>query len=1056
MEAERRQVTVLFADMVAFTSFSERSGEEAAYTLMRSLSKLMDDAVREQGGVVQSFTGDGIMAVFGAPVAFEDTPLRACRAALSILEKLKAAKIDLEAKHSVQPQMRIGLNTGAAVIGKVQEGAEAHVTVLGDTVNFASRLQALADPDTVLMSDATHRLVQGFVEASFAGEHTIKGKSEAQKAYRLDAVRAGATRFEAAVSRGLSTFVGREREMEVLERGLDNNKARSELCVIDIAAEPGMGKSRLVHEFRQRFGKELAFVLSGSCSPDGQQTPFLSFIEVVRDSFRVNVGEAEKDVEQKLEMGLTTLGLYSGRNLGLLLHLLGLKVPGDALAGLDGVLIGLRTRELLQQLLEASCRLSPVVMVIEDLHWIDSASEELLGKIIDSEAKLRLLVLTTRRPEYSPPWLDRTVVTKLLLEALPIGDIRHLIWGRLGAEALPEPLVWQVAEKAEGNPLFAEEIISFLTERGIVRTTTGKSDLDANMVATGLPASLQSLLSARVDRLAQGDRTLLQAASVIGRRFDPQLLAAVTGESDVDTRLAAMQALDLIRPDGLSSDYVFKHALVRDALYQSLLTDASSALHLKIADEIERRSGNRLAEVADILAQHYYQTDRADKAFAYLAMAGAKCLSIYSLEEAQTCFTAAAALLDKNSDCATDTEVADFLVDYSLLLNLVHRLRELILTVERYRDRVDRLSDDPRAVLILHQRVSSLVWMGRYREAATAQDEISAMADRLGDDLSRAYSAAGAILVSRKVWPMRTEQNESLSRTALAAAARTNDPFIQSWLRWIIAIEALERGSILQARSSASEMITIGQRLHDPRSTGFGLNCLAWIENILEDYQEAFRYSEETFKVAITTWDRMAATYAKAFALVMLRRPEGISILDAARQENRANGHRFIASLLDLAYAFSLILQGEITQGIRWMERIILDREEEGFQLRAEWYRVLLCQVYLEIIAGKEKPPFSVLARNLPAVLWVKIFGPARIRTIIARVRPIWVHSDSNGSLVASCEIILGLLDKAQRKRAPALQHLTEAKRILSQFGQTPVLARVEGALAELGQSPPL
>ena len=221
----------------------------------------------------------------------------------------------------------------------------------------------------------------------------------------------------------------------MLERGFD--KARSELCVVDLAAEPGMGKSRLLHEFRQRIGKERAFILSGSCSPDGQQTPFLPFIEVVRGSFRISAGEAEKDIAQKLEMGLTALALHSQRNVGLLLHLLGLKVPDESLAGLDGLLIGLRTRELLQQLLEARCRLSPVVMVIEDLHWIDSVSEELLGKIIDSEAKLRLLLLTTRRPEYAPPWLDRAIVTKLLLEPLPIGDIRRLIRARPGLRLCP-------------------------------------------------------------------------------------------------------------------------------------------------------------------------------------------------------------------------------------------------------------------------------------------------------------------------------------------------------------------------------------------------------------------------------------------------------------------------------------------------------------------------------------------------------------------------------------------------------------------------------------------
>src|SRR5271167_3559870 len=244
MEAERRQVTVLFTDMVGFTTFSERSGEEAAFTLMQSLSKLMGEAVREEGGVVQGFTGDGIMAVFGAPVAFEDAPLRACRSALAILQRLKAAGGDLEAKHGVRPQLRIGLNTGPAVIGQVDGGADAAVTVLGDTVNFAARLQALAEPGSVLMSETTHRLVQGMVDATFAGEHAIKGKCEPQKAYRLDTIRIGATRFDAAVSRGLSAFVGRERELEVLERALA--EARSQLRVVELVAEPGMGKSRLV------------------------------------------------------------------------------------------------------------------------------------------------------------------------------------------------------------------------------------------------------------------------------------------------------------------------------------------------------------------------------------------------------------------------------------------------------------------------------------------------------------------------------------------------------------------------------------------------------------------------------------------------------------------------------------------------------------------------------------------------------------------------------------------------------------------------------------------
>jgi class 3 adenylate cyclase len=665
MEAERRQVTILFTDMVGFTTFSEQSGEEAAYSLMRDLSKLMGERVREQGGIVQNFTGDGIMAVFGAPIAFEDAPLRACRAALAIRQRLKEAGSDLEARHGIRPQMRIGLNTGAAVVGKVEDDVEAGVTVLGDTVNLAARLQALAGPDSVLMSDATHGLVQGRVDASFSGDRKIKGKAQPQKTFRLNAIRQGATRFDAAVSRGLSAFVGRERELEVLDRGLD--AARSGLCVIDVAAEPGIGKSRLLYEFRQRIGRERAFVLSGTCSPDGQQTPFLPFIEVVRGSFRVSAGEAEEEVAKKLEMGLTSLGLHSIRNLGLLLHLLGLKVADDALKGLDGLLIGLRTRELLQQLLEARCRVTPLVMVIEDLHWIDSVSEELLGKIVDGEVKLRLLLLHTRRPEYTPPWRDRSVVTRLLLEPLAVGDIRHLVQARLGIAALPDALARQVTDKTQGNPLFAEEIISFLSERGILHAKDGGLEFDAGAVAAALPASVQDVLSARVDRLAQKDRALLQVASVIGRQFDSELLAVIVKETDIDERLAAMQTLDLVRLNA-KGDCAFKHVLVRDALYQSLLTEARNALHLKIAEEIERRSGNRLIEMAEVLAHHYSQTGLAKQAFTYRLMAGSKSLNVYSLDEASVHFTAALVLIDKNPDTISEDQLADFLVSYALLM----------------------------------------------------------------------------------------------------------------------------------------------------------------------------------------------------------------------------------------------------------------------------------------------------------------------------------------------------------------------------------------------------
>ncbi len=824
---ERRQVTALFADMVGFTAISERLGEEGTFALIQPIYELMAGAVREQGGLVKDFTGDGIMALFGVPEALEDAPLRACRAGLAIHERLASKAPEIEARHGVRPQICIGVNSGLAVVTQIR-GENGVATALRDTVNLASRLQALAEPGTVYLSEATQRLVQGMVDATFAGSHAIKGKAEPQKVYRLDAVRKGANRFEAAVGRGLTAYVGRERELDSLERAFV--EARSQLRVVDVVAEPGMGKSRLLYEFRKWVSKERAFLHSGSCSPDGRQTPFLPFIEVVRGSFQVQAGEAEAEIARKLDIGLNVLGLSSPENLGLLLNLLGLKPPGGSLAGLDGALIGLRTLDLLQNLLEARCRLSPVVLLIEDLHWIDSASEQVLDKIVGSDDKLGLLILHTRRPEYEPAWRSKPVVTSLELEPLAAGDVRRLIQTRLGVDALPEALTRQVTEKAEGNALFAEEILSFLAERGVLRTSAGRIEFDADAVAAALPASVQSLLTARVDRLAPRDRALLQAAAVIGRRFDPQLLATVMEDTDdIDAPLSAMQRLDLVYAEGATGDYSFKHALVRDALYQSLLTVPRAALHLKIANEIERRTENRLAEVVEVLAHHYCKTDRNDKAFINLAMAGAKSLGVYALDEAFSYLDTAVAILDRDPDCATDQQVAYLLANFVFLSNLTLRLKLMLETVERFGPRLDALGDDPTRILINHHCTIALIWSGRYREAQTAQVGLTAMATRLGDDRSKGYALASAIHELTFTTAAPISVSDDLIREAIVVALNVDDAYIQCFIRFAVGWEEFHLGRTANAHAVADDLIEIGRRIRDPRSLGLGMRLHCWI-----------------------------------------------------------------------------------------------------------------------------------------------------------------------------------------------------------------------------------
>jgi class 3 adenylate cyclase len=1044
---ERRQVTALFADMVGFTAISERLGEENTYVLIRMVFEAMAGAVREHGGSVQDFTGDGILALFGVPDALENAPLLACRAGLLIHERLAAIAPAIEAKHGVRPRMRIAINTGPVVVTNIR-GHGAAPTALGDMVNVASRLQALAEPGAVLLSQATHELVQGFVEATFAGSHEIKGKAEPQKVWRLDSIREGATRFEVALRQGLTAYVGRERELDILLRGLASS--RSHLRVIDVVGEPGIGKSRLLYEFRQRAADAHVTILSGNCSGDGRHIPFLPFIEVVRDSFRVKVGEAENAIVQKLKTGLNALGLDTPQNLGLLLNLLGLAPPPGALAGLDGVLIGLRTRDLLLRILEALCRRAPVALLVEDLHWVDSVSQEMLGQIVENAAKLNLLVVHTRRPDYEPPWRSLPEVDRLALEPLPEADVRHLIQLRLGVDALPEALALHVAERAEGNALFAEEILSFLTQRGALRADRRSVEFDAGAVAAALPASLQGLLSARVDRLAPRDRTLLQTAAAIGRQFDPTLLAAVADEgSGVEARLATMTALDLVYPEVNSSDYAFKHALVRDTVYQSLLSGSRSALHLRIAEAMERRGSNRLAEVAETLAYHYSNTDRADKAFTYLAWAGLKSLGVYSLDEADQYFAAAVALVNKEPACASDAQLADMLANYALCSNISLKLKQIIDLATHFQPRLERLGDSQQRALIRYHYVQTLLWSSKFKQAEQAQRELAAMTDRLGDARSCAYALVTDILISTHVAPKPVEVIRADARKALAAAESAGDAYLQYNVLAAAAWDELNRGLITEASRAAEEMLGAGLRANDPRSMGYALALKALIALMRDDYIATLQFAEEAIGISRVPFDRETANSARNAALVLLRRKEAMDSVRAFMDTCTRNGWHLLRSGPDDLWGVALILSGEVGGGVRYMKEAIVRRENEGYRGSADWTRMFLCEIYLQLLSGGGKASAHVLMKNFLTLAKIKLTAPRQIVALIEKVRTN-PQFDPNGIFVARCEMILGQLCKVRKQRARAIEHLTEARRITSQFGASPILARIEVALSEL------
>lgn len=1046
-QGERRLVSVLFTDMVGYTAIVEQLGEEKAVDFTRMIYDMLTSVVREHGGVVRGFAGDSIMAVFGVPKALEDAGLRACEAGMAIHAAFAAAASDIEDRFDVRPIMRLGISSGSVVAAAV-EGEGAQITAVGNTVNLASRIQALAPEGGCLICDTTRRLVEWLVDLSFEGEYSIKGVAKQQKLWRLRAIHQGATRFDASRARGLSQYVGRGAELSKLFTALE--QSRDGLRVIDLVAEPGLGKTRLIYEFLDRVDSETTVVFSGQCTAVGKQVPFLPFLEVVRGSFHIDDQDEPAEITRKLGNGLQRVGLNTAENLGVLLNLLGLRPPDGAFDGLDGVLIGLRTRDLLPALLRVQCRAKRVVLVLEDIHWIDGASEDLLGKLIQGDDIANLLILHTRRPEYTPVWRNSSTVDTVELKPLDEGDIRHLAQTRLGVNALPETLIRKVIDRAGGNPLFGEEILSFLIEQGALRVEGGQAVFDASKDERVLPASMQGLLSARIDQLQPEDRTLLQAAAAIGRRFDPGLLSLVAARADeIGGALERLQALDIVHSENNSSDYRFKHVLLRDTVYQSLLADRRSELHLTIAMAMEKRNANRLPEVAETLAYHYAQTSRTDRAFEFSALAGAKSLGVFSHDQAKRYFAAALELYDADPTCASNAAFVALLANYALCSNLSLDVLTMIELAPRVRSILNKIGDSGEHVLFLHHYVSCLVCNSRFLEALKVQQELTGMAQRLGDPKSVAYAMVNELSLSVYCAPLPNAEFDARKAVIEAKLSTFDDAYLQNFFLATVGWNELTRGRVVKARETAERMVAVGERDNDPRALGYGTAMKALVAVVTDDHHTALEFSEEAYRLSRAEFEIAIAESSRVAALVPLKRPDARAAVQDYVDMCEANGCTLFGGVPQTMLGVALAMEGRIKEGLRQIESTIARREAEGAQIAADWNRLFLSEIYLQILSGEGGASLGVFLRNFKTLASVMISGEKRIIALIEQVRQN-PQFDPDGHYFARGEMILGLLCKLKKRRAEAVDHLTTAHRLIAPSGASPLLSRIERALEDL------
>lgn len=1047
MDGERRPISVLFVDFVGFTEFTSRAGAEQAHRLMQHVAIMLNTTVQEQGCVLKNFTGDGIVAFFGLPTALEDAPFRACRAALSIQERLAIGADEIATRYGVRPQLRMSIESGLVIFGEMIEGRLETFAAHGEIVNLGSRLLAAAEPGSILIGEQTHRYVEGMVESIYVGPFSFKGFTEPQPAYRLLALREEATRFSAAQRRGLSDFVGRGAELDTLEAAF---RELSALRIIDLAGEPGIGKSRLLHEFTRRITHEAVFVLSGGCTSNGEQTPFLPFIEVVRHSFRLSAGEERETVVAKIEEGLARLGLYARENCDLFLNLLGLATPG-ALRGLDGALVGMRTRDLLEQFLEAHCHTCKVVLLVEDLHWLDTVSEELLTRIISSKVDLPLLIIHTRRPQYRPPWAERSSVTPLLLGPLSQKETLQIASARFGVTEIPDALADLIASRAEGNALFVEEIANYLVERRIVCQTASGLQYDVASVVAALPGTLRSLLTASVDRLPPADRSLLQVASVIGRGFDRTLLAAIAGADTDDLRasLEVMVRADIVRQEENSSEYVFKHVLVRDALYDSLLSAVRSQLHVKVAEEIERRSHNRLIEVAETLAYHYSFSDRPDQTFRYFSLAGQKCLDIYSLDEAEHYFRRALGVYEETAG-RVGGGVAKAAVGLLEVLYLGGKVLEVKRIAERYIPRLEEAGATAELAFALYFLSLMLANLCAFKEGEARARQALRVAEQSGDVKAIAYARSGLYFLSGVLGQTPPEEMERMAQQFLTECERASDNYILNWAYWSISYYYYTRGLVREARKWLEKLIEAGRERNDPRALGMAYWTLGWVEIFLARFDEAERNADEALKTAVAPFDRLAASQVKAVAMLLQGRlQEGQERMQASRQSALDNGWLFAASGCDVSMAMAVALGGNVRAAVELLESAIRSADASGNCAIASWDRIALAEIYLGMLTSKDRPRFALIFRNFPTIVSVAISGARRARALLEEARKNELFHEQ-GTMRARIEFDLGRLAQYEKRFDDARANFAHARAAADFQGAVATVYAIDRAAAAL------
>ena len=971
-EAEFRQITVMFCDLVGSTQLSEKLDPEDLQRIIDSYRRECSTAIRRYGGEVARYLGDGVLAFFGWPYAHEDDAPRAVHAALEIVS------VVTKISESVTLACRVGVCSGPVVVGEIRNStASWSMDAVGETPNIAARLQTLAEPDTVLISESTRRLVSATFDLQDLGPQALKGITEPVRAYRVLAAKSAGSRFEAAHAGTLTPLVGRSSELRLLLDRWEKVK-EGDGQVILLSGIPGVGKSRLLHELKSHVEEEPHILLHHQCSPYHNQSAFHPVIEQIEQAAHLIAREADADKITKLQAYLPRSTNSSIEPLLLIANLLSISTENQQhLSELTPQQIKNRTISTLVEMLLAFSVQRPTLCIFEDAHWLDASTLELLELMISRIAHARVLLIVSSRPEFRPTWLAHANVSTHSLTRLSQAEVKTMIRDLLRGGNMPQKLVDQIIEKADGVPLFIEELTSS-TLSAPLRETLGHTEQPASL---RVPETLSDALMERLDRAAPS-RRVAQIAAVIGREFSDDLLSAAAriDEEDMQSALSLLEQADIIYRVGISPfvRFAFKHVLLRDAIYDSLLKSKRQQIHADIAAILVHDFPKLVENQPEVLALHYQEASNHQMAIRYWFESGQRAVAHSANVEAIANFRKALQLL--NALPETPERIKQE-IDIQLALGIPliavrgYTAAETREAFSRARTLCLRLGDIPEYFQALFGLWGNHWMCGKNDEALRMADEFLSRSRALSDPvlLMVANRVMGSTLLTlgdfqssashfEETIRLSTGREERPLYNLYMVGPRAASLLLLSWDLWIL-------GYPDQALSRVSEALALGKDLGHPYTVAFAHYMTSVVHLLRGDAAHALESAERSFEMS---QEQRFSLYAILSRISRGRAIGELGRLGEARveltqgiDEARRNGVGFMLPMMDSWLADVHTKTGENEYALSFVERALTNiGDVTGRSWEAELHRQR-AQILLALDPSKLREAESHLQKSI-------------------------------------------------------------------------------------------